>query len=480
MAGLLFSVAPGLGGDRLAVARRADLARSYVRFEHTFRDHPPEERLVAGLNRDFDAATLSFFTMRFADALEKIDGLSWRLLPENERLSARALAWSLRITADPPVLVAGSRELRLRVESLYLPSAAQGGTAVQLRLRLRNGAGPTHLALDYAFRADPASAVELDQAVPSAEQLKPGPCQIEITDDAGEALTTIPFYVVEKSLDSTAVAFRRRLAALKPDTDAQRQAVEICRARVGLLADEPSEFDSAQFLANPLALTSEIETELRTLEQRKAPYRNKCGDYWRVIVTATARIPMRIYAPRTIANGKPPLLVAFHGAGGDENMFMDGYGAGAIVRLAEKQGILIASPATASILRDISSFKSLLDGLALDYEFDPRRVYVLGHSMGAAAAVAAAAEFPNRIAGIACIAGGGNWQAPHLPPTQLVIAELDAVAGADRLARAAAAANSNGAQLEVVRIKDHGHTLVVGHVLENVWTWLSQHKTVAD
>lgn len=39
-----------------------------------------------------------------------------------------------------------------------------------------------------------------------------------------------------------------------------------------------------------------------------------------------------------------PLLVVLHGAGGDENMFPEAYGAGIIKRIAEKHGLLVASP----------------------------------------------------------------------------------------------------------------------------------------
>ena len=41
------------------------------------------------------------------------------------------------------------------------------------------------------------------------------------------------------------------------------------------------------------------------------------------------KVPFRVFAPPTSDDGaKRPLIIALHGAGGDENMFMDAYGAG--------------------------------------------------------------------------------------------------------------------------------------------------------
>lgn len=258
----------------------------------------------------------------------------------------------------------------------------------------------------------------------------------------------------------------RRIA--KPEL---ADATASCLARNALLVDEPSPERSAEFLADPVALAREVAGEVEALEAGKDPYVGKRGDHWTVVRTGPGDVPCRLYVPEAPeAKGPFPVVVALHGAGGDENLFFDGYGAGRIKSLAAERGLVVAAPATYAIAANPALLDALLDRLAALHPIDGKRVYVLGHSLGAMAA-AGLADSP-RVAAVCCIAGGGVVSTKQACPMLVVAGGLDPIFPADRLARAQALARAMGVEVEM-RIKgDWGHTLIVGEFLPEALDWL--------
>lgn len=257
------------------------------------------------------------------------------------------------------------------------------------------------------------------------------------------------------------------------------QAIESFRVRNRLLTSRPSATDSAQFLANPMTLAEQLRHELELLERGEDPYIERDGDLWRVFTRRRETVPLRIYAPpgRNLSK-KPPLVIALHGAGGDENMFMEAYGAGAIKRLADERSFIVVSPLTYPLAGDATLLDALIEEMATCYAFDRDRVYLIGHSLGAGAALGLAQLRSDVIAATCCIAGGGVPRSRDIPPTLIFAAELDALAGpgaAERGALAAAAAKANGVPVEYRIMHDWGHTLVVGAALPGAIDWLLQH-----
>ena len=194
-------------------------------------------------------------------------------------------------------------------------------------------------------------------------------------------------------------------------------------------------------------------------------------------VGSGAPVPYRVYAPANRAPGaRLPLVVALHGAGGDENMFLEAYGAGAIRSLADARGFIVATPATMAMLRSPDALARLIDTLATELPVDRARVYLLGHSLGAAAAWNLARLRPDLVAAVVCISGAcGGVPAPvppRVPPLLAVVGELDPLATPARVEAAAAEARAAGRSVEVRRIPGYGHTLVVGAVLPDVVDWL--------
>jgi predicted peptidase len=196
------------------------------------------------------------------------------------------------------------------------------------------------------------------------------------------------------------------------------------------------------------------------------------GDARRTLTGPTgAAIPMRVVVPPALATSKRPVgvLLALHGAGGDENMFIDAYGQGIVARLAAEQGLILVSPTTTPFVQSAAPFDSLLALLRREYRIDTTRVFVMGHSMGAGAAASLARARPAQIAAVVCLAGGAAVTVPGAPPMLFIGAQLDPIIPAARV-KAAADGTPSGRYEELA---SEGHTLMVRRGVQRGMAWLA-------
>ncbi len=253
-----------------------------------------------------------------------------------------------------------------------------------------------------------------------------------------------------------------------------RQAIISASARASLLVDQPNPERSAEFLADPAALSAALSSEITALEQGRNPYAKAAGDRWRAFRGANnALIPFRIVATPAIASStRPvPLLIVFHGAGGDENMFVDAYGAGITAKLAAEQGMLLVSVSTNAFGASGANLDVLLAMLRAEYPIDSTRVYLLGHSMGSGAVARLVQDRPTVIAAAVCLAGGAAITAAGAPPVFFMAGELDPLANPKMVE--AAAAKTAGAEYRLS--KNEGHTLMVATGVKAGIPWLAAH-----
>jgi predicted esterase len=173
-----------------------------------------------------------------------------------------------------------------------------------------------------------------------------------------------------------------------------------------------------------------------------------------------------------------PIVVAVHGAGGDERMFFGGYGAGSIVKLADEQRVAVISPAAPL---STSALFGLVDALAPRYSLDGGRVALLGHSMGAGVVSRAAGERPERSRAVACIAGncaaaGGTASTGDAAtvPVMVIAGALDPLFRVAALEAQTTALRTGGRVVEFRVHETEGHTLVVGEALPAVMKWLGE------
>jgi len=144
------------------------------------------------------------------------------------------------------------------------------------------------------------------------------------------------------------------------------------------------------------------------------------GQFWLSIPTGKTTTPARLYVPKPrpfVPEGeddKKTLVVALHGAGGSENLFFEGYGDGHIVKLCEKRGWMLLAPRSGLGLFGGPPVGDIVDELAKRYPIDPKRIYIVGHSMGAMQAIDAVQKYPGKFAGLAAFGGDGKIRKPEL------------------------------------------------------------------
>ena len=116
--------------------------------------------------------------------------------------------------------------------------------------------------------------------------------------------------------------------------------------------------------------------------------------------------PARLFVPSKSTKEKRPLVVALHGAQATENMFFEAYGAGKLVKLCAKEQWFLLAPRNGLDPKN-------LDDLASQFNIDTNQVYILGHSMGAAQALAFAVSNRDKIKGLGLFGGAGTVSNNH-------------------------------------------------------------------
>lgn len=456
---------PGTAVDR---PTRADLAFAYLGFDRAFSANPPTGDRLAAINREFDQASLTFFNGDYGRTVREVRLTTLKLLnnSEVEVPAAWRLAASLGVRIEPTVFVRGSGvEPAARFRRLYdWGGPAAGDEVVALRfdtaimgiqVPISVPAGGGRVALPFLANAP-----------------EPGTHEVSMVLADGVRLPTGRWWVASGSLDAARRANGRRLSAISGGTEAIRSAIGTCKSRNGLLSDQSSEENSAVFLGDPVALAEEVSREIDALERGENPYRDKTGDLWKKIHTLLVDLPYRVYAPPGVADrGPAALVIAFHGAGGDENMFFESYGAGLLKRLAQERGFIAVTPATVPVLTRPGLFERLLAEIRRDYSIDPRRIYVVGHSLGAGAAISAARSHADQIAGVCAICGGRGFDGA-LPAALVFAGELDPIVPADGVERAVGQAAAAGKRVEFRKLANYGHTLAVNAALPEAIDWL--------
>lgn len=450
-----------------APAGRLDLGRAYLRLERQLAASPPSEQARRDANRRFDALTMLFFAGRFGAAIGSLAELEADLRGlEGESRTVFLDAATTRWSVQPPEAIVGEVP-RLTIVAAPL-AEADDAAAPGAEVRAFELVAP-HGSRWRLVRGEDGGVSFPEAASP---RWSPGRWHLEATLPEGRGgIEVASFDLLSAPIAGRRDAILRRLAAA--EATAHPADVDLLRSRLALL-DESSPPSTASLARGPEELLEEIEGELAAIEAGRRAHASLAGDRWRTVSLGGFRLPLRVFVPESVRrrDAPAPLLIVLHGAGGDEHMFLDGYGGGLVARLAEERGFIVASPLT-TLFSTGGFLEPLLEEMAATAPVDPSRVHLLGHSMGAAAAARIASTQPERIASVALIAGNLRFDPNRPPPPTLVVAgEFDPLAPASRVAVAAAAARRQGMEVSFEAIEGSGHTLVVAESMPMAVAWL--------
>jgi predicted esterase len=469
---LLLAIIPAAVAAQGSAVTRRDLADAYLVIDHLAitRGLPPAQR--AEWNRDFDRTTLAFFGGNFARVLRQMHDLTARMVGDSTQGSASRQLLALRLRSSPRVLTPSDSAVHLTLTVMYSDSAVTAGRTVTLRVLHPDGSVIAGGAVTIPADAPVGSAHGV--SIASADlALGRGRFVVEATLAGAEVTLRAPLYAMEISADSGRAALGRMAAERDANADPQLRAA--FRARLALLADTPDESNSTQFLADPVALTDALMQEVEAIAAGRDPYR-RTGDLWRVLKMPNGEVPLRLYVPPQARTERAlPVVIALHGAGADENMFLEGYGAGRLRDLADSIGFVLLSPLTTAFVREPGTLDSALALMARSATIDRERVYLIGHSMGGAAAISIASAAREQIRAAVVIAGAGAVPpGGRIAPTLFIAGETDLVIPITRVRVTYNQFTAAGAPVEFEQADGWGHTLIVGAHLERALGWLLQ------
>jgi predicted esterase len=378
-----------------------DLGQRLVQLEHVWDAHPDaasRARAVPVLKQ----AVPQLLTGKTAEAAATLD--RGRLLLESaEPTAAKKWAASLIVHPSLRLLDASSEPLTVGVGTAY--PAGDLPDAVELTVSVTDADGAVRLrGVKSIVNKLPLDVVIPIKGVPEGDHI----LRTEITV-GGKPAATFSIGI------STASRLRERLRRLRVpekgtslDT-ATLRSLAVLFGVLGYGSTPETNFPAVRLLAEAEAL----DASLASGKEYYGPQRT--GQFWLTIPTGASPVPVRIFVPEQAKSGKPlPVVVALHGAGGSENMFLDAYGYGLVGRLAAERGWYLVAPRAGGLFDDAPPVPAIIDELAKVYPIDKNHVFVVGHSMGAMQSVALAQQSLGRFAAIAPLGGGGRVFKPEV------------------------------------------------------------------
>ena len=249
-------------------------------------------------------------------------------------------------------------------------------------------------------------------------------------------------------------------------------------------------FEQGRLMVEPMQFDTEIglaEGFIDDLALGRDPLTTRSGDMRLAYRSSFDRelVPFRLFVPDDYDRSQSyPLVVALHGAGGDENTFMDSFG-GTLKANARDRGYIVASvngrgPYGGYREASAQDVIDVLDLVQRVYPIDENRTYLMGHSMGGGGTVRIGFENADRFAALAPIAGYGSTEdlakAPDMP-LFLAQGELDVLVPVERARNFHQAAQALGMPL-VHYVENEGtdHVAIVAEVMSQVFDWFDSHR----
>ncbi|MCU0962388.1 MAG: alpha/beta fold hydrolase [Pirellulaceae bacterium] len=413
-----------------------------------------------------EQAVSRFFRLQLSEAGRQLDQAYVAVLTADPPRPQWQWALAQRVRCTPLVADAAAPEIQLQFEDFYAP-----GVDAPLGARIRLA---VHSADDRVLaRAETDLSAARQGYRWDTGPLEPGDHVLVVHLEAASVTCEMARVQISRVAD-----WQRRLAALEQlpsalaatGTPTGIATLEQLRALLcELAADHVQERDVP---AHHLLATCESLLTARG-DSRAVLRADRPGDYLLTLSDGTKQLPVRLRVPDRPLEPLPVLL-AFHGAGGSENMFFETYGAGRLVELAAERGWLVVAPRQ-SLFGLSMDCDEILAVLAEHFPVDHARVFLVGHSMGAAQVVQQVSRHADKIAAAVAL-GGGRAPADPQPlariPWFVAAGERDfGRRGAEALARSLADAGA-GVRWRVVPHVEH--LVMVQAALDDVFAFLDE------
>ena len=446
-------------GTSTAQVERYELGLRLRAFEKDWDNTPAADarkRAIAPLQQ----AMKSFFSFNFSSAAKALDSARRSLdSADNVPFPVR---WADALSIQPATRFFDREqpELVVNIKPFY---KVEGDVPAKTVLRLTWGNAKP---IDVPLSQSTASAT-LKEIPANGDHI----LGVEVLIDGKPVVTRSVGVSVVELRDERLKLLKKAADAIDMPTTVEQHSLKSLTALLSNLADKSiyeTDYPAARLLAEAEALLAAIRKE--------TPYytRNRAGQFWLTLPTDKTTTPVRLFVPEKLIKGKPvPLLIALHGMGGSENLFFDGYGDGITRKLCEKHGWLMVSPRVGGALGFGSTppVGAVIDALSERYPVDPKRIYIVGHSMGAAHTAQVVQQIGDRLAGAAMLGGGGLMKKPEAAanvPIYIGCGKADfALTGATALN--AALEKAKHAKLRLKVYDDIEHLTIVREAIEDVF-----------
>ncbi|HEY9231493.1 MAG TPA: prolyl oligopeptidase family serine peptidase, partial [Blastocatellia bacterium] len=304
---------------------------------------------------------------------------------------------------------------------------------------------------------------------------------------------TQPLYAINDFSDRLR-QLTRQVAEIKSSSDARVKAVAalVTTPEFQIQRLQPLNKSRSEVAINPADELDLIEARLAVLAKGENPFAAARGEIERAYQAADGKlIPYRLFVPSTY-DGKAgrPLAVLLHGALGDERTFFsDLYDPATVKGEAERRGYILAAVngrGRFSSYRDAAGEDPLEVAAAVmrNYQIDPARVYLAGHSMGGFGAWVVAAHKPELFAALAPMSAGPPAQGEALTalleklkalPALVVHGAKDGIVPPELSKKMVEAAQKAGLQVTYLEVPDADHLTVIGASFGAVLDFFDKH-----
>jgi len=397
---------------------RADLAVRLIETEACWEAHRESAEARLRATRPLSEGLTAFFSGRFDLVVRNLTQTCAALRsdapPTPELLYAGALGVRIPHVVDKDALERGEVVLRGQLFAYY--TAEKPATPLQLRWRIMPRDETRTISEGALDAPEPGKAMTLLTRAPEGDY--------EARFELRQGEQTLRQW---RQTFSVIARLQARLDALERAAESHDDAEPVERMTVlnaretlhnALTGDSPETFYPL------LRLLQLAERFTAGWAAGESGWRAAPGDYWMATLYRERKVAFRLYVPKQFQPNRPiPLVVALHGAGGNEHLFFEGYGLGIVLKEAEKRGWAVIAPRAEMGLAHLGGALEVAQKLL---PIDPARVYLMGHSMGGAHSFAAIAQFPDRFRAIAIFAGAGQpTQVPADLPILMTVGEQE-------------------------------------------------------